>query len=94
MFFCRMHSLASTTSRMSIFSLNTITGSYWVEYIDSSWSTLSDYYSINDYLSFGGLGDKLLAVATNEDPINTNYMNLYYFTGAGISTIASSVSTF
>ena len=55
---------------------------------------MSAYYSINDLISFGGSGDKLLAVATNEDPINTNYMNLYYFTGAGTSALASSASTF
>ena len=36
-------------------------------------------------LSFGGSGDKLIAVATNEDPDNTNYMHLYYLKGAGTS---------
>jgi hypothetical protein len=34
-------------------------------------------------LSFGGLGDKLLAVGTNEDPINKNCWHIYYLTGAG-----------
>ena len=40
-------------------------------------------------LSFGGSGDKLLAVATSEDLINPNPMHLYYLTGAGGSTYAS-----
>ena len=39
-------------------------------------------------LSFGGSGDKLLAVATNEDLINSNAMHLYYLIGAGGSKIA------
>ena len=34
-------------------------------------------------LSFGGSGDNLLAVATNEDTINSHSMHLYYFSGAG-----------
>ena len=41
-------------------------------------------------LSFGGLGNKLLAVATNEDIINTKYIHLYYFTGAGTSSYPTS----
>ena len=48
-------------------------------------------YTINDMLSFGGFGDKLFAVATNEDLINLNQMHIYYLTGAGGSTYASSI---
>ena len=36
-------------------------------------------------LSFGGSGDKLVAVATNQDAIKMYFMYLYYFTGAGTS---------
>ena len=43
-------------------------------------------YSVNDALSFGGLGDKLLQVVTNEDTKNPNYIYLIYLTGAGTST--------
>jgi len=41
-------------------------------------------------LSFGGLGDKLVAVATNEDTMNMYYMHLYYLTGAGTSSLPTS----
>lgn len=44
---------------------------------------MSVCHTVNDLLSFGGSGEKLLAVATNEDPTNHNFMHLYYFTGAG-----------
>ena len=37
-------------------------------------------------LSFGGSGDKLLVVATNENTNIPNNMHLYYFTGAGTSS--------
>jgi hypothetical protein len=40
-------------------------------------------------LSFGGSGDKLLAVATNEDPINPNPFHIYYLTGVGGLTYPS-----
>ena len=41
-------------------------------------------------LSFGGSGNKLLAVATNENTNNPNYMHLYYFTGAGTDSYPTS----
>ena len=46
-------------------------------------------YSVNDALSFGGLGDKLLQVVTNEDTTTPDYMRLIYLTGAGASAIPS-----
>ena len=52
---------------------------------------MSVCFTVNDMLSFGGSGDKLLAVATNEDPINPDSMHLYYFTGAG--TVAHPTSS-
>ena len=48
---------------------------------------MSVCYTVNDMLSVGGSGDKLLAVATNEDTINSHSMHLYYFTGAGGSSV-------
>ena len=45
-------------------------------------------------LSFGGSGDKLIVVATNEDPTNPNPLHIYYFTGAGGSTYPSAVKEF
>ena len=45
-------------------------------------------------LSFGGSGDKLIVVATNEDPTNPNPLHIYYFTGAGGSTHPSSAKAF
>jgi hypothetical protein len=45
-------------------------------------------------LSFGGSGDKLLAVATNEDPMNLHSMHLYYFTGAGTGAHPTSSTSF
>jgi hypothetical protein len=47
---------------------------------------LTNYYVVNDLLSFGGSGDKLLAVATNIDLTTANYMNLIYLKGAGGTT--------
>ena len=44
---------------------------------------MSVCYTVNDMLSFGGSGDKLLAVATNIDLTTANYMNLIYLKGAG-----------
>jgi len=40
-------------------------------------------------LSFGGSGEKLLAVATNEDQTISNSIHLYYFTGAGTFSIST-----
>ena len=45
-------------------------------------------------LSFGGSGDKLLGVASNEDLINNNYWNLYYLTGAGTDSYPTSVKAY
>ena len=45
-------------------------------------------------LSFGGSGDKLLAVATNEDPIVSHSMHFYYFTGAGTGAHPTSSTSF
>ena len=58
-------------------------GQSWNECIDVSSPTLTNYYVVNDLLSFGGSGDKLLAVATNIDLTTANYMNLIYLKGAG-----------
>ena len=44
---------------------------------------MNNYYVVNDLLSFGGLGDKLLAVATSEDLNTQHYIYLIYMKGAG-----------
>ncbi len=64
---------------MNINSISKSSGISWIQGIDISSPTLTNYFVVNDLLSFGGLGDKLLAVATNEDLTTTNYIHLIYF---------------
>ena len=71
---------------MCITSMLKSTGINWDECIDISSPTLTNYYVVNNLLSFGGSGDKLLAVATNEDLTNAHYIYLFFLKGAGGSS--------
>ena len=89
MFFSYSYSNNSTLIQINIMSLDSSSGAAWSNNIITGSSTLFKNYSVNDILSFGGSGDKLLVVSTNEHTFTPNFMNIYYFTQAGISTAPS-----
>jgi hypothetical protein len=86
MFFSYIYNNDQKHIRINIMSLNTSSGTTWSKYIITGSSPSSKYYSVNDMLSFGGSGDELFVVSSNEDTVTPNLMHIYYFTGAGIST--------
>ena len=83
MFLHRMYNQNSTSLDMKICSIDKSTGMLWEQVIAVASPTMSNYYVVNDLLSFGGLGDKLLAVTTSEDLNTQHFIYLIYMKGAG-----------
>ena len=52
--------------RLHVGSCDTSSGSFWTQWYDQTCSDNSDCVTVNDILSFGESGDKLLAVASSE----------------------------
>ena len=70
-----------------MYAFDKTTRNGWVFYLTISVSNLTAIYTVNDAISFGRSGDKLLQVVTNGDTINPNLMYLIYLFGVGTSTV-------
>jgi hypothetical protein len=89
MFAFKQFSQSTTNIDLGWYAFDKTTWYVWVLHGLISVSNLNAIYSVNDALSFGGSGDKLLQVLTNEDTINPDYMRLIYLTSAGSSATPS-----